>query len=162
MNANPKSETPNPKSKLKKEPFRISDLGFQIFLGTLLATLLGCSQPQVRGQREEESDRERYPVKLVGDVTTFGNADPIPVHGVGLVEDLDGTGGPAPSGNLRDSLEHDLFQQRVPDVKALLRSDTCAMVMVAALVPAGARKGDRIDVEVRLPPGSRATSLRGG
>src|SRR5947209_1213910 len=59
-------------------------------LASLLAGQLGCSGPQVRGQREEESDRERYPLKLVGDVSTFGNARPIPVSGVGLVEDLDG------------------------------------------------------------------------
>ncbi|MBI1917623.1 MAG: flagellar basal body P-ring protein FlgI [Planctomycetes bacterium] len=153
---------PNPKSEKTNLIVRRSAFGVRLFLGALLATPLGCTRPQARGQREEESDRERYPVKLVGDVTTFSNADPIPVHGVGLVEDLDSTGGPVPAGGLRDTLEHDLLQQRVPDVKALLRSDTCAMVLVAALVPPGARKGDRIDVEVRLPPGSRATSLRGG
>jgi hypothetical protein len=162
MNANPNSEKPNPRCERNPLSIRVSQFGFRIVLGMLLATLAGCTQPQARGQREEESDRERYPVKLVGDVTTFGNADPIPVHGVGLVEELDGTGGPAPSGGLRDTLEHDLVQQRVPDVKARLRSDDCAMVQVAALVPAGARKGDRIDVEIRLPPGSKATSLRGG
>ena len=95
MIGTPNSEIQSPKSEPQKGPFRILDYGFRIFLGVLLATLLGCTRPQARGQREEESDRERYPVKLVGDVTTFSNADPIPVHGVGLVEDLDGTGGPA-------------------------------------------------------------------
>jgi hypothetical protein len=152
----------NPKSEMKQAPVRMSCFGVRISLAALLATLVGCTQPQARGQREEESDRERYPVKLVGDVTTFANAEPVPVHGVGLVEDLDGTGAPAPPGGFRDTLEHDLQTQRVPDAKAMLRSDSCTLVLVSALVPAGAHKGDRIDVEVRLPPGSRATSLRGG
>lgn len=168
MNRNPQSElgapaaAGRPRSEKKKGPGRISGFGFRIPLALLLATLVGCLEPKPRGQREEESDRERYPVKLVGDVTTFANADPVPVHGVGLVEDLDGTGGPAPPGGLRDTLEHDLQTQRVPDAKAMLHSDSCSLVLVSALVPAGAHKGDRIDVEVHLAPGSRTTSLRGG
>ena len=38
----------------------------------------------------------------------------------------------------------------------------CALVLVNALIPAGSRKGDLIDLEVTLPPGSKATSLHGG
>src|SRR5262249_10161817 len=129
MNRNPKSQIPNLKDNPKSPfptlkidrswgfRFGISGLGFRIVLGMLLGTLFGCTRPQARGQREEENERDRYPVKLVGDVASFSNADPIPVHGVGLVEDLDGTGGPAPAGGLRDTLEHDLIQQRAPDVK---------------------------------------------
>ncbi len=131
-------------------------------LGGLLAGLLGCAEPQIRAQREEESDRERYPVKLVGDVSTFDNAAPIPVSGVALVEGLDGTGGPAPPGSARNQLEDDLKKQRVPNVKSVLASPDFALVLVSARVPPGARKGDRLDVEVALPPGSRTTSLRGG
>ncbi len=36
------------------------------------------------------------------------------------------------------------------------------MVLVSGLIPPGASKGDPIDLEVLLPRGSRATSLRGG
>jgi Flagellar P-ring protein/HEAT repeats len=129
----------------------------------LLATLVGCIQgPTLRGQRAEESDRERYPVKLVGDVCTFDNAAPLPVSGVGLVEGLEGTGGPAPAGNGREALEHELRKERVPNVKEVLNSSDYSMVIVSALIPPGARKGDKLDIEVSLPPGSKTTSLQGG
>lgn len=132
-------------------------------LAVLLAGMLGCSaKPQVRSQSAEESDRDRYPVKTVGDVTTFSNADPIPVSGVGLVEGLEGTGGPAPAGGYRQMLEHDLQKQRVPRVKEVLNSPNTSMVLVSGLMPAGARRGDPFDVEITLPGGSRTSSLRGG
>src|SRR5262249_44630067 len=37
-----------------------------------------------------------------------------------------------------------------------------ALVVVSGSIPPGARKGDPFDLEVALPPGSKATSLRGG
>jgi hypothetical protein len=133
-------------------------------LGSLLATMLGCSSrpDQGRAQIAEENDRDRYPVRTVGDVSTFSNADPLPVSGVGLVEGLDGTGGPAPASGYRKMLESDLLKQRVPKIKELLNSTDCTMVMVSGLIPPGARRGDTFDIEVTLPSGSRATSLRGG
>ena len=132
--------------------------------GSLLAGMLGCSsRPNVvRPQSAEESDRDRYPVKTVGDVSTFSNAEPMPVSGVGLVEGLDGTGGPAPAGSYRQMLENDLRKQRVEKVKEVLNSKDFALVLVSGLIPAGARKDDAFDVEISLPAGSRATSLRGG
>ena len=133
-------------------------------LGSMLALMLGCSsRPNTgRAQIAEESDRDRYPVRTVGDVSTFSNAQPLPVSGVGLVEGLDGTGGPAPKGGYRQMLENDLRKQRVPKVKQVLNSRDCTMVLVSGLVPPGARRGDPFDIEVTLPAGSRATSLRGG
>src|SRR5207244_12474194 len=47
-------------------------------------------------------------------------------------------------------------------VRELLDSPNNALVVVSALIPAGARRGDRIDVEVHLPQQSKVTSLRGG
>src|SRR5690606_36470300 len=40
--------------------------------------------------------------------------------------------------------------------------DSTAIVLLRAFVPAGARKGDYIDVEVWVPPGDGTTSLKGG
>ena len=137
---------------------------FAAVFGSLLAGMLGCSsRPNVvRPQSAEESERDRYPVKTVGDVLTFGNVEPMPVSGVGLIEGLDGTGGPAPTGSYRQMLENDLRKQRVDKVKEVLNSKDCALVLVSGLIPPGARKDDVFDVEITLPPGSRATSLRGG
>lgn len=136
--------------------------------GALAAAVLafaGCvNDPlQTRLQSGEESEAERYGVKTVGDVTSVGNADPIPVATVGLVVGLDGTGGdPAPD-NYRAQLEEQLTKEGVKDVKRVLADPSNALVVVTALVPPGAAEGAPIDVEVALPPHpGKATSLRGG
>src|SRR5947209_1240454 len=51
---------------------------------------------------------------------------------------------------------------RVKDVRKVLADPDNAMVIVTGVIPPGARKGDPLDLEVRLPPRSKATSLRGG
>jgi hypothetical protein len=129
----------------------------------VLTALAGCTHNErVRGQRGEDGEHERYPLKTVGDVSSFGNADPIPVSGIGLVEGLDGTGSPAPPGGYRQALEHELRKQRMPNVSEVLNSSDYSLVLVTAVVPPGARPKDPLDVEITLPPGSRTTSLRGG
>jgi hypothetical protein len=128
----------------------------------LALSLAGCSTPQIRSQKEEETEKERYPVRTVGDVSTFSNAEPVVVTGVGLVEGLEGTGSPAPAGDLRQLIEHELQREKVKDIKAILNSKDYSIVIVNAIVPPGARKGDKLDLDVVLPPGSRTTSLRGG
>jgi hypothetical protein len=136
-------------------------------LGTALLAcvgLAGCAHQQARLQNEEETERDRYQVATIGEKTMVGNAEPVPVSGVGLVEGLEGTGGPAASDGYRGMLEDELQKQGEKNVKELLNSpakDT-ALVLVSALLPAGGRGGDKIDVEVMLPRDSRATSLRGG
>ncbi|MCS7047030.1 MAG: flagellar basal body P-ring protein FlgI, partial [Gemmataceae bacterium] len=96
-----------------------------------------------------------------GDVTEVGNAGPVQVSGVGLVTDLEGTGG-SPRGEFRSMLEKELRQRKEKNVSALLDSPNNALVLVTALIPAGCRRYDPIDVQVTLPEGSPATSLRGG
>lgn len=127
-----------------------------------LFALSGCSQPQIRSQKEEETEKERYPVKTVGDVSTFSNADSVTVSGVGLVEGLEGNGSPAPVGELRAQIENELRRMKVKDIKGILNSRDFSIVLVQAVIPAGSRKGDKIDLEVTVPPGFKTTSLRGG
>jgi hypothetical protein len=119
-------------------------------------------QEQTRLQSADEPDHERYDVKTLGDVTKIGNAAPMPVAGVGLVVGLAGTGGEAPPDAYRAKLEDYLRKKGVKNVKELMTSTDCAMVLVSGMLPPGLRKGEPIDVEVQLPPRSKATSLRGG
>jgi hypothetical protein len=136
--------------------------------GWLLAAVLlgaaGCAQIQPRGQVAEDPDAkfDLKEVLTVGDVTDVANASPLQVSGVGLVVGLDGTGGSAPPSEFRTLLEQQLLKQGVRDVKRVLESPENAMVLVTAIIPPGARKGDPLDLQVTLPAGSKVTSLRGG
>jgi hypothetical protein len=124
----------------------------------------GCHTPPItRSQaQEEEQEKELAEVKTIGDVTDVGNAAPVAVSGVGLVVGLEGTGGPAPQGFYRTMLEAELRKQQVKNIKAVLNDTDKAMVLVSGLILPGSRKGDPIDIQVFLPQGSKATSLRGG
>lgn len=101
-------------------------------------------------------------VPTIGDLTEVAGVQPIQISGIGLVTGLNGTGGNAPPGNLRTMLENDLRKRKVSNVAQVLSSPDTAMVVVTAYIPPGARKGDLLDVEVTLPPGSKVTSLQGG
>lgn len=131
-------------------------------LGALVLGLAGCVSPQTRGQAADDAERDKdLDVRLVGDVTEVSNVQPIQVSGVGLVTGLEGTGH-SPIGSFRTMLEQQLRKQKVENVKALLDSPNNCLVLVTAFIPPGTRRGDVLDIEVTLPPGSKATSLRGG
>lgn len=130
-----------------------------------LLALAGCMHAQPRAQSEDESDRteqEAVGVRTIGDVTTVGNAEDIPVAGIGLVTGLEGTGGGVPPGPERNALEDYLRKRNVENIKELFSSKSTSLVRVAARIPAGARKGDMLDISVSVPDNCRTTSLRGG
>src|SRR5262249_47050809 len=115
-----------------------------------------------RLQAEEESERVKdLDVLTIRQVSEVANILPVQLQGVGLVTGLDGTGGGAPPNEYRKMLERELRLGKVENVKALLDSPNNALVLVSAVLPAGTRRGDRIDVQVFLPPGSSG-SLKGG
>ncbi len=145
----------------------IFDLRFSIlgalFLGIILAGPTGCAHQQTRMQSPEENDKDKLAeIKTVRDVASFANTDAVVVSGVGLVVGLEGTGGDPPPGGYREMLVNDLRKRGVENIKEVLASPNNAMVLVQARIPAGAHKGDPMDVDVIIPPGSKATSLRGG
>jgi hypothetical protein len=137
--------------------------------------LAGCvSNPLTRAQMAEEKEKETdLSVLTVGDVTFVDNVEPIVVQGVGLVRGLAGTGH-SPDGYYRKLLEQYLLKtigtrrgEIVNDephitVKKLLDSPENAMVIVTGRINAGVRRGERFDIEVTLPPGSKTSSLAGG
>lgn len=98
----------------------------------------------------------------VGNYVTISGLTMITLEGVGLITGLDGTGGDPPPSPFRMTLIKDMQRRGVRNSKALLRSPKTAMVIVRAYLPPLIHKGERFDVEVRLPPGSEATSLNGG
>jgi hypothetical protein len=129
----------------------------------MLLISIGCVLPETRTPAPEEAEREKEPpMETIGDIITFGNAEPVPVSGVGLVVNLEGTGGDAPTGSLRTFMEDYLRKRGVERAKEVLASPDNSLVLVSGQIPPGAHKGDIIDVEITLPPQSKTTSLRGG
>lgn len=132
-------------------------------LGAVVLGMLGCSHTQqVRSQAADESERDRYAIKTIGDVTSVANTESTTVGGVGIVSGLDGTGGDPPPGGYRTMMEDELRKRKFDHVKEILESKNNSIVLVSAVIPAGAHKGDPVDVQVTLPPGSKTSSLRGG
>jgi hypothetical protein len=128
-----------------------------------LLCLAGCLHSQPRLQSDDEAQREKdRQMKTVGDFTTFANANPIPVVGVGLVVGLEGTGGRPQANGYRTVMEEFLKKKGVEHIKDILDSPNTAIVLVSGMIPAGAHKGDTIDLEITLPPQSKTSSLRGG
>lgn len=127
-----------------------------------LGAVVGCVHQKQSLLKSEKPDDKEPEVRTVGDWTTVSNADPVAVSGVGLVIHLEGTGGSAPPGGFRTMLEEQLRKDGVENPKEALANPNTSMVLVSGLIPAGARKGDPIDLDVALPPNSKTTSLRGG
>jgi hypothetical protein len=134
-------------------------LVFAVLAGCVLA---GCVSPQARLQMAEDAEAKKdLSIRTIGDIAEIGAYNPIQASGIGLVTGLDGTGG-TPDTPYRKQLEQHLRKQRIEHVKEILDSPDNALVLVTTFIKPGARVGDRFDVEIWLPPGSKATSLAGG
>lgn len=125
----------------------------------------GCKSSVIRSQNPEAESTagiEDDGVRLVGDMARVWGLGAIEIEGIGMVAQLDGTGSdPAPS-DPRDMLLDDMRRRGVDSPATILGSNSTSMVLLKAYIPAGVRKGDRFDVEVRTAPNSKTTSLRNG
>ena len=98
---------------------------------------------------------------LIGDHTTIAGLNLITLQGVGLVTGLDGTGSDPPPSHYREMMldemppEHQKSKSNSGFAKHGLGHRAGVF---AALV----RKGDKLDIEVRVPGESESTSLNGG
>ncbi len=145
-------------------------------LGLCLATLAGCQDmnlfrfqspddkaPEDSLSRVLNEERAAGRRSLIKDYTAISGNKVTILEGVGLVTQLDGTGGDAPSTNRRKELLDEMRRMQIDNPNAVLRSPYTAMVIVTAYLPALVEKGETFDVAmVRLPDGSEATSLAGG
>jgi hypothetical protein len=141
---------------------------FVVVVG-LLAGLTGCADTKTKVQGrsqigEDVAAADADAVVTVGLKTSVGNTEALTVSGVGLVYRLPGTGSSPPPGGWRTMLENNLKKQGFDKIKELLDDPgrTTSLVMVSALIPPGARKGDPIDVQITLPDESKTSSLKGG
>lgn len=100
--------------------------------------------------------------RLIGDyISVRSGLQMYVIEGVGVVKGLHGTGGD-PGPPYRDIVLEDMRKRRFPQPEQFLRLPSTTVVIVRAYVPPLVRKGDLIDVEIRVPEGSETTNLQGG
>ncbi len=127
---------------------------------------LGCNTPLIRGQSpdtesfvDEEFEKR---VKLIGDLTGTWGVNYLKVESVALVTGLANTGSDPPPSPQRQGLLAEMQSHEVHQPNQVLASPETSMVIVRGFLPPGCQKGDVFDIEVRIPPRSESTSLRGG
>ena len=133
-------------------------------LYALPLVLAGCSSTVIRSSDTdiEELSDTLDKTQLVEDLATPVGMNWLKVESVGLVFGLDGTGSdPGPSAR-RQVMMNEMRARRVDGPNDIMASPNTSLVLVRGYLPPGVRKGDRLDVEVRVPSRSKTTSLNGG
>lgn len=147
----------------------------------MAGSLAGCSSlgldslswnllsPKLQDEKDDSEDADsdddfetKIDVPMVGDHTTFTGLHRVVLEGVGLVVGLNGNGGDPPPSPEREALLDDMRRRNIKNSKEILRSPDTALVVVRAYLPPLAKKGDRFDVQVRIPGDDGAASLNGG
>ncbi len=107
----------------------------------------------------------------VGSLTTLRGYQPLLVSGYGVVVNLPGTGSADVPAYLRQWLLNEMRKKGIGSPSSpldgvspqqLLASPNTAVVRVRGLIPPGATKGTRFDVQVDALPQTQTTSLAGG
>ena len=136
---------------------------------SLAVTFCGCSS--LWPSQSEDADQEARlrelmripePPDLIREATVAQGMQPIQVDGVGAVNGLPGTGGPADPSVYRDQLLEEMKRHDIPDSNHFLEQSDTALVRVRATIPPGARRGDVVDVRLLAPKQSRVSDLHGG
>ena len=123
---------------------------------------LGCTGPAIRSQSPENEPPEQPEIELIGDLARSYGMDYVKVEGISLVSSLKGTGSDPPPSSQRAVLLAEMQRRKVPHAGRVLASPDTSMVLVRGYLRPGIQKGDRFDVDVRIPSRSETSSLRGG
>ena len=127
------------------------------------AFLNGCFPQQTSRSQVAEDVSELDKITTIGRKTIIGNVEAIPVSGVGLVYNLRGTGSQPVPDQYRTMLEQSIRRKK-GNPKEFLDDPKKehSLVLVSAVIPPGARIGDKLEAAVQLPPGSRTSSVKYG
>ncbi len=144
-------------------------LFFPVVLLTICCLVLsiGCSPLNGRKKDDKLPDQLSTDVKngktmLVGDYANIGNNHFVEVRGVGLVQNLPGTGADDVNSPQRQMMYDEMIKRGVRDVRGRLADPQSAVVEIYGILPPGIQEGDVFDVEVMVPDPSEVKSLRGG
>ncbi len=136
-----------------------------ILLLTMLSGCQGWFSSVSANSQSPDDEAEAEPtssVMLLDDVAFAFGRDRIDVEGVGLVVGLPGTGGDTETSVYRTQLLEEMKKRDVENPGEVLASLNTAVVLVRGVIRPGMGQGDTFDMEVKVPPGSSVTSLRGG
>ena len=126
--------------------------------------LTGCTSwnlyPKQKPEIEVASNVEDP--KTVGDLAVPFGMFPVRLEAVAPVIHLHGTGSDPEPSPTRAMMIEEMKKRGVPNPNKWLATKDVSLVYVRAVMPPGTQKGDRFDVEVRVPPRSETTSLGGG
>ncbi len=102
--------------------------------------------------------------RLVQDLARPANVNAAKIEGATLVRGLAGTGADEPPSSYQQLVLNDLSRDvdKKRTAKSEIASLNTAIVLMETVVPPGARKGDRLDVNVKFLPNSEATSMQNG
>jgi flagellar basal body P-ring protein FlgI len=128
----------------------------------LTLAVAGCQKLSLRSQNPDEDDVKPPETEYIKDRVTISGLHPIIIESVGLVTNLDNTGGDPPPSMYRTMLVNDMKKRGVASPNKVLQDPTKALVLIRAAVPPVIQVGDPFDVEVVLPENTEATSLKGG
>ena len=132
-----------------------------LILMSLCVFVTGCTSFVHAPGTENEITKVELP-QTVGEATRPQGLGSVAVESVGLVTGLHDTGSDPPQSPQRNSLLQEMRRRKVDKSQLMLAKSSTSLVLVRALLPPGVRKGDRIDVEVRVPSRSKTGSLEGG
>jgi flagellar basal body P-ring protein FlgI len=133
-------------------------------IAVAIAFCCGCSGPIFR-QQSPEARIDLPPMPDVKYVSAYSHPygmNFVKLEGISLVTGLSGTGSDPPPNQQRAALMAEMTRREVDNPNRLLASGNTSLVLVRMLLRPGAQKGDRVDVEVRVPTQSETTSLRDG
>lgn len=141
---------------------------FRIVLCILaVVPLVGCTSSlfispdnDIAIDAEKIDAKDTDGVRLIRDITTPWGTNFIVLEAPALVMGLNDTGSDPPPSPQRTALVSDMQTRNVKRPNEWLAKPNTSLVLVRGYLPPGVRKGDRFDIEVRVPRKSETTSLR--
>ena len=146
-------------------------IGRRLFLAGVIASAAGCQNMIRRGQSPDEplqiskyanNDVKSGP-RSIGEICSLSGLDLQKVFGIGLADDLKGTGSAPIESGQRDHLQRELqLTNDIDTVKRLMGDKNTELVLIEGRIPPGARAGDRFDLQVVTKTESSCKSLENG
>jgi flagellar basal body P-ring protein FlgI len=145
----------------------VAKLALSAVLLCLLALPLGCNLLPGKGEKDSNTKlQELMKVPklpdLIREATMIQGLQPIQVIGVGVVNGLPNTGGPANPSQFRDELLEEMKRRDIKDPNHFLELNNTALVRIQATIPPGDRRNDPVDLIIRAPNESVVSDLNDG